>query len=119
MSWRFLAIPNRTAELNLDNTLFTGQVFNFRKVGDTYVGTIRERVVELQHADDGLHYRLTPDSEEAEVLLHDYFNLSYRLSECYPRWASDSAFATLSARHPGVRILNQPPFECLVAFITS
>ena len=78
-----------------------------------------------------LYRPLTPfgneeEEEEALVVLHramrDYFQLdtSPTLSELYHEWSNACPrLASIAPCLPGVRIINQDPWECLLSFICS
>ncbi|KRY60696.1 Spectrin alpha chain [Trichinella britovi] len=52
--------------------------------------------------------------------LRDYFQLGTPIADMHSHWsAMDPRFAEAHRRHPGVRVLRQDPFECLIAFICS
>ncbi|EAQ89348.1 hypothetical protein CHGG_05967 [Chaetomium globosum CBS 148.51] len=62
------------------------------------------------------------DSKEDDTasLLHSYFALSLSVASLYKQWAaSDANFARRAPAFTGIRILNQPAWEALVAFICS
>lgn len=52
--------------------------------------------------------------------LRSYFQLDDSLEELYTSWSQeDTRLATIARCIPGVRILDQDPFECLISFICS
>jgi N-glycosylase/DNA lyase len=60
------------------------------------------------------------EEDDTESLLRSYFALSHSLSSLYKHWAaSDANFARRAPAFTGIRILNQDPWETLVAFICS
>ncbi|KAL2024179.1 hypothetical protein VTK56DRAFT_9335 [Thermocarpiscus australiensis] len=145
--WRKL--PLSLTELCIDTTLRCGQSFRWRKIDDEWHCVLRGRIVSLKQDSSHLHYRvtwpkaaispLTPPASLASActsplnsgdndageddtpsLLHNYFALSHSLSSLYDQWAaSDANFARRAPAFTGIRILNQDPWEALVAFICS
>jgi N-glycosylase/DNA lyase len=54
------------------------------------------------------------------ALLADYFQLSAPMDALRAQWSSaDPRMAAICGALPGLRVLRQPPFECLVSFICS
>ncbi|KAB5581068.1 N-glycosylase/DNA lyase [Coniochaeta sp. 2T2.1] len=142
--WRKL--PMSLTELCIDTTLRCGQAFRWRKLGDEWHCTLQGRILSVKQDSTHLHYRatwpstspplplptpppshipspsLSPSEEEDDTLplLTSYFNLPISLSSLYRTWSSaDPNFARRSSSFAGIRILNQPAWEALVAFICS
>ncbi|KAK3903673.1 DNA glycosylase [Staphylotrichum tortipilum] len=141
--WRKL--PLSLTELCIDTTLRCGQSFRWRKISDEWHCVLRGRIISLKQDPSHLHYRATwpqaasslptptispsplkteaDDSEENDdtaSLLHNYFALSHSLTALYDQWtASDANFACRAPAFTGIRILNQEPWEALIAFICS
>jgi N-glycosylase/DNA lyase len=60
------------------------------------------------------------DEEELRRALLDYFQLETSLPELYEEWSLNCPRLAVIARCiPGVRIIKQDPWECLVSFICS
>jgi N-glycosylase/DNA lyase len=84
--------------------------------GDSIVVTIRETPTTT------LYRPLTklPDGLDLAQFLHSYFQLETSLSDLYSDWSeADTRLATIAKCIPGVRIINQDPWECLISFICS
>jgi N-glycosylase/DNA lyase len=61
-----------------------------------------------------------PSNMDLKSLLWDYFQLKDSLGELYASWSkADRRLETIAKCIPGVRILDQDPFECLISFICS
>jgi N-glycosylase/DNA lyase len=61
-----------------------------------------------------------PSDLDLKSILWEYFQLNDSLVELYDSWSkADARVATIARCIPGVRILDQDPFECLVSFICS
>lgn len=105
--------------------------------------TLHGRIISLKQDPEYLHYRVawpkskttpppppatalalstttTPSPDDTEALLKSYFNLHHSLTTLYSNWsASDPNFRARAPSFTGIRILNQPAWEALVAFICS
>ncbi|TVY78447.1 N-glycosylase/DNA lyase [Lachnellula suecica] len=139
--WRKL--PVSLAELCIDTTLRCGQSFRWKKLNnDEWSCALHGRIISLKQDGTHLHYRSirpssigTPSSpvsaksavlqalnetEETEVLLKHYLNLTPDLSSLYEQWSSvDPNFKKRAPKFTGVRILKQDAWEALVGFICS
>lgn len=60
------------------------------------------------------------EEDDTETLLRNYFSLHLDLGSLYEQWSkADANFRKKAPTFAGVRILNQPAWEALVAFICS
>jgi N-glycosylase/DNA lyase len=67
-----------------------------------------------------LEFRCQPWPEAAVApLLQSYFRLDDDLHAIYAEITRDQRVAAMVARYPGLRVLRQEPWECLIAFICS
>lgn len=106
-------------DLDLRETLGCGQCFRWKERPDgSFEGVVRGRLVQVRMAGD----RLIVDGakEPDRSLWYDYFDLGLdygairqELSAIHPVLAEAARYA------PGIRILNQEPFEALISFIIS
>jgi len=142
-----LVVP--PAELRPSATLTTGQCFHWKaveaisKVEDgtikkesawgthdatEWVGTIRlpdgrSCVLAIQETPSTTLYRPLTTAVpivDIEQYLRSYFRLDDSLADLYQKWSkADNRLATIAQCIPGVRILEQDPFECLISFICS
>jgi N-glycosylase/DNA lyase len=142
-----LCVP--PAELRPSATLTTGQCFHWRVVDTSgsneeeteskvsawgshdateWVGTLRVSssgrsvVLVIRETPETTMYRVleAPTDLNVEKFLHSYFQLDEKLVPLYREW-SDSCdrLSKIAPCIPGVRIVDQDPWECLVSFICS
>jgi N-glycosylase/DNA lyase len=93
-----------------------------------WVGTLRisssgqSIVLVIRETPDTTMYRVleAPTDFNVEKFLHSYFQLDEKLVPLYREW-SDSCdrLSRIAPCIPGVRIVDQDPWECLVSFICS
>jgi N-glycosylase/DNA lyase len=80
-------------------------------------------VVAIQETATTTLYRPLTTQVSADDLflaLKEYFRLQHSLAKISQTWSSsDSRLATIADCIPGVRIVEQDPFECLISFICS
>ncbi|KAL8943747.1 MAG: hypothetical protein Q9216_000853 [Gyalolechia sp. 2 TL-2023] len=141
IAWRKL--PVSLTELCLDTTLRCGQSFRWRKVDDTWLCALHDRILSLRQDSTHLHYQASfpdnslepptppssapnstvdplPEDDDTEKLVKHYLNLDPNLTELYEQWSSaDANFKKKAPRFAGIRILRQDAWEALVGFICS
>ena len=106
-------------DLSLGETLDCGQCFRWKEIADScFRGVVRGVVATVSM--DGDRLVIDGAGEEQRGMWADYFDLSLdykavreQLSAIHPVMAEAARFA------PGIRILNQEPFEALISFIIS
>lgn len=106
-------------DLDLDQTLSCGQCFRWKEQPDGgFIGVVRGKEACVRLENDRL---IIDGAEEADrAMWFDYFDLGLdygaarrELSAIHPTLAEAARYA------PGIRILNQEPFEALISFIIS
>lgn len=117
MSKGTIWVKNCCSELVLENTFNIGQVFNWEVKYNRAVGTFGEKLLEIEVGKDGINYTITPGGSKQEV--EEFLNIDVSLEKLIERWKRDKLFNSLYKSQPGVRILKQPIFECLISFICS
>ena len=106
-------------DLDLRETLDCGQCFRWSEQSDgSFRGIVRGRFAQVKM--DGNDLFLDGAEESDRMMWRDYFDLDLdygkvkrELSALHPVLAQAARFA------PGIRILNQEPFEALISFIIS
>ena len=105
---------------DLTASLESGQAHRWRREGDWYSGVVRDNFAKLRQTERGAELRCQTWPEVAVVpLLQDYFRLDDDLNAVYAEIGRDQRVAAMVARYPGLRLLRQEPWECLIAFICS
>ena len=110
-----------TQPFNLAATLASGQNFRWRKDRtNIWWGCIESTVVaawQLEGQPDSPFFWQTFPRSNQTSLIRDYFRLDVDLPRLYAEWSrGDSAIHNAVARFRGLRLLRQPPQECLFAF---
>ena len=109
----------------LAETLDSGQAFRWRRISpgepdDHYEGVIFGNLVRVKQVGDDILFNSAPDPENAiKPILEDYLGLSHDLESIYAEIRWDEQVGSAIDEYPGMRILRQDPWECLVAFICS
>ena len=116
-----------TQPLDLSSTLESGQAFRWRRAdestdcqGQWFHGVVFNNVVKIRQDSQGLEFNCAPDEESAlEPLVWDYLRLQDDLEAIYRSIRIDDRIEAALASYPGMRILRQEPWECLVSFMCS
>lgn len=128
-------------DFDLKHTFENGQCFGWKKIGQNqYAGVIgdslfllRQEVTDNQRS---VHFlcvdtldtslKNSPMSRQIDKsveILSDYFQLSTNILSLYSRWLErnphNERLHIVAKCIPGMRILRQPPWECLISFICS
>ena len=109
-----------TAPLDLITTLESGQAFRWRREGEWLTGVVFENIVRTRQTPEGVEVTCAPDDEAAVApLFRDYLRLDDDLEAICDRIRVDDRIGEALLRYPGLRVLRQEPWECLVSFICS
>jgi len=101
-------------EFDLALTLGCGQVFHWRRHGAGWLGMIGKTPCYAEQRGDAL---LVPRGME-EIAAH-YFALDHPLLEMRNTFPNDPAMNAAASACRGLRLVRQPPWECIATFITS
>ena len=116
---------------DLEISLTMGQAFRWRELpagfyGDGhrwFSGVLGDRLVHIRRTDGGVAYRAGgPEGEtdgDLSELLAGYFRLDDDIAAIYADISRDPVIAELAAKYPGMRLLRQDPWECLVSYMCS
>ncbi|MHA1741877.1 MAG: DNA-3-methyladenine glycosylase family protein [Candidatus Thorarchaeota archaeon] len=105
----------RVAEFSLRDTLECGQTFCWTKLDGGYVTTDVGQVVYVEQDEDILRYA----TSERDVSLTRLFRLDDPLAEIHGQIDKDELMHQSIAFAPGLRIISDPFFPCLISFICS
>ncbi len=122
MDWNTIT-PSGPFDLAM--TMECGQAFRWKQVtspdvGDHFEGIIFGNLVRARQEGSGVLFTSDPDPPSAfKPVLEDYLGLNHDLDNIYSDLGEDAVLAPLFEKYPGLRILRQDPWECLVSFICS
>ena len=115
---RQISIPG---PFNLDLTLTMGQTFRWRPFGDGWFsGVMGPHMFHVRQIDEGIEYEaasLPGYSDDLGECLSRYFRLDDNIDAIYASIAHDPRMVTIMREFPGLRLLRQDPWECLVSQI--
>ncbi len=99
---------------NLDATLCCGQVFRWIKQGNWWYGVVGDHPFKVQQSDEVLEF-VGVD----ETFVSCYFSLDHDLQKICTEIGKDDQVKAALSEFWGLRIVRQPPWECLVSFICA
>ncbi len=120
--YAYQTIPNgiivKYLDIDLKNTLFSGQAFRWNEDGDGFFGVCFERGIKMRKLN---HDLIIENIDEPFFLSHfaNYLDLSLDYDAITKDFGFDALLGESLAFAPGIRVLNQQPFETLIAFIIS
>jgi len=107
-------ILDRETPFDLEKTLSCGQVFRWKKNGGAWTGVIGDRVVTAMQDGSKLSWR---GATEDEIVR--YFSLDTDLPAILDAIDRDPVIHHAITRSEGLRIVRQPPWECLASYIIA
>ena len=99
---------------DLEKTLCSGQVFHWMPHGKGFVGAIMEHLVYLEQTGESIW----APAEHVKRVRH-YFALDHHLPAILQTFPEDPVIKVAVEFGHGLRIIRQPPWECLATFLTS
>ena len=118
---------------DLASSLESGQAHRWRRDGDWHSGVVQGNFIRIRQtrfsaarpaasgaSGNAVEFRCAPCSEAALApLLRSYFRLDDDLDTIYEEVRRDTRVASMMDKYPGLRLLRQEPWECLIAYICS
>lgn len=131
LSWVDLHIP--PIQMTPENTLNMGQCFNWKRLplsdeeslgSKFWIGVVDGQpliVKQLSSTTEVASLLSMPvDPSHLRQTMLEYFQLDDDLPELYGTWSQKcERMRTVSVHLPGVRVVRQDPWECLISFICS
>jgi N-glycosylase/DNA lyase len=99
---------------DLGLTLSCGQVFGWVRDGATWRGVVGQNVIRIAQKGD----RITFSGADPDFIRH-YFSLDVDLPEILSSIDRDPVIHYAISHCSGLRIIRQPPWECLASFICA
>jgi len=104
----------RVSPFSLKHTLECGQFFRLTKVLETYIVQASNRIFSLRQKGDYLFYEGVDD----RFLIH-FFRLDEDLAAIHKEIDRDPVIHQAILEYPGLRLVRQDPWECLISFLCS
>ena len=123
---------------DLDLSLSMGQVFRWRcwkpinagtreddsSSGCWWLGVIGPYLVHLRSTEEGVEYRVggphgDPSGLDMASRLRGYFRDDDPVQDVYDSLKGDATVDRLLRKYPGMRVIRQDPWECLVTYVLT
>ena len=95
-------------EINIDDTINSGQVFLWKKIGSKWYGVDGKKILILKD-------KLDVKSKD----VHNFFRFDDDFQRIKKQLSKDKVMKKAINNFPGMRILRQDPFQCYISFIVS
>ena len=106
--------------LDLESSLLGGQAHRWQREGRWCCGVLRGDLVLIRQQEDALEFYSSPSRPEVMApRIREHLRLDDDLPAIQAEIAFDANVAAQIARYPGLRVLRQEPWECLIAYICS
>ena len=110
--------PGQTVDL--EASLLGGQAHRWRREGDWYSGVLRGVLVLIRQHGEAIEFLSDPYDPQAMIPgIRDHLRLDDDLKAIQAELTADPNVAAQVERYPGLRVLRQEPWECLIAYICS
>jgi N-glycosylase/DNA lyase len=113
-----VAVPY-AGEMDLHALLTMGQTFAWRRQDHAYHGSIRGTCLRVALDESSIVGAGACTAADLEATVREYFDADFGLPALQEKLSADEHVAAAVARHPGLRVLRQPLWECLASFILS
>src|SRR3989338_6011622 len=101
-------------DFNLKHTLESGQVFRFEEVDGYYYINAQHKLFKVKQLGNKLFY-----DGASQKFINSYFNLNQDLKPILRKIVTDKHMHKATTKYSGLRLINQDPWECLIAFLCS
>ena len=95
-------------EINIDDTINSGQVFLWKKIDSKWYGVNGKKILILKE-------KLDVKSKD----IHNFFRFDDDFQGIKKQLSKDKVMKKAINNFPGMRILRQDPFQCYISFIVS
>ena len=99
--------------INVESSINSGQVFLWKRDGDMWYGVDGDRIISVDNTSKTLRIRTHVGQPR------DIFRQNDNIQKIIKNISKDKQVALAVRRFPGMRLMRQEPFQCLITFITS
>ncbi|MCW4051761.1 MAG: hypothetical protein NWE78_00955 [Candidatus Bathyarchaeota archaeon] len=109
-----LTLNEHSTPFDLESTLLCGQLFRWKKEGDWWYGVVEDKVVKARQEEQVLEF----EGASLDFMSH-YFRLEDNLPKIISEVRRDPLIAEAAKAFPGLRLVRQNPWECLVSYMCA
>lgn len=108
----------KISNLNLEQTLTSGQTFAWHKYDDFYVGSFIESAMVVKQVEEEIFWQTYPEKDNIEFF-RNYFNLNSNHGKAIQEISKDSKIQPALKNYSDIRILNQNFEQTMLSFILA
>ena len=110
----------KDTNINLDDTITCGQIFRFEKENDnSYTVILSDRVVNLKKENNDLIIN-SNNEDDLENIIKNYLDLNTDYDKLNNELINiDNSLEDIIKSCKGLKMINQPKFECVISYIIS
>ncbi len=106
--------------VDLEASLLGGQAHRWKRQNDWFSGVLWGNLIHIRQRECTIEFQSAPALPDDLVAgIRRYLRLDDDLASIYDYITGDANVAAQVQRYPGLRVLRQEPWECLVAYICS
>ena len=106
--------------VDLEASLLGGQAHRWKREGEWYSGVLRGVLVLIRQHGQAIEFHSSPSDPQAMIpRIRDHLRLDDDLKAIQADITADPNVAAQVESYPGLRVLRQEPWECLIAYILS
>lgn len=109
-----LRLDSDSIPFNMETTLKCGQLFRWKKANDWWFGVTESKVLKVRQTSETLQFEGGNNE-----FVKNYFRLDDNLPRITSEINRDSLMKKATRAFPGLRIVRQQPWECLISFICA
>jgi len=111
-----IRLDQSASPFDLEHTLRCGQVFRWKKSDGWWYGVVGKKVIKARQIDDKLEFQIFPPDCNTDFI-QNYFRLDDDLPLILSKIDKDQHIQKAIQHSPGLRIIRQEPWECLISYI--
>ncbi|MFB0522997.1 MAG: DNA-3-methyladenine glycosylase [Candidatus Bathyarchaeia archaeon] len=111
-----IRLDQSASPFDLEHTLGCGQVFRWKKSDGWWYGIVGKKVIKVRQIGEKLEFQIFPPDCSTDFI-ENYFRLDDDLLLIISKIDKDQHIRKAIQHSPGLRIIRQEPWECLISYV--